>query len=70
MGFLGEPCREMGPFLTQSALFRGTGKWEFFDPGNPLFPILGILAPVSWRTLSHIQDWRLESCDSKVAAEH
>ena len=34
-----------GDFLTQSALFWGTGKWELFDPETTLFPILGILTP-------------------------
>ena len=41
------PCGALwrhGDFLTQSAHFRGTGKWEFF--GHPLFPILAILTPV------------------------
>ena len=32
--------KENGDSLTQSALIRGDGKWELFDP-ETLFPVLG-----------------------------
>ena len=38
--------KENGHFLTQSAHFWDTGKWEFFDPETLFSRILAILTPV------------------------
>ena len=43
------PQGKWGVFLTQRALFWGTGKWEFLTP-NPSFPDFGDFDPCRGRT--------------------